>query len=106
MKIDSFDDTQIAVSCPGGTIALDSAMYGSFDGVTCPPSSVISSPAIVRANSSLTSFSLLVASQVFNNLCSNSNNKLSMAYRCETTSGNRIYINNNGVHIQINFDFF
>lgn len=90
MVMDAFEGTQLVISCPAGTIVMDSATYGSFDELFCPPTSVMGYPALGSANSGLTSFSLYVSSSTtFDNLCSarSANNHLVVTYRCQTTSG-------------------
>lgn len=69
---------------------MDSATYGSMDGVTCPPTSAMGYPAFLDANSGLTSFSVLVSKDmIFENfVCPNGViKKLSVKYRCQTPTG-------------------
>lgn len=82
----------LSISCPSGTMVVDSIVYASIDDVTCPPTSVIDNPSFNGINDGVTSFSFWTSPKYFHFLCPTTNNKVTITYRCQTNSGNKISI--------------
>lgn len=92
MVMDVLGEVATTITCPGGTMVVDDIMYGSMDDVTCPPTSVKNIYAFNGINDGVTSFSVYKQAETFNYLCDPGITKLTITYRCQTTSGRKRFL--------------